>query len=526
MALRAWLGLLFLAQTVGAEVMVTPSTWADEPGYRAYAMAQKTFRVTNTGDQPVTVLSVNAPPAFDCDLPKKTIAAQQSVELFVNLTFPPAAAGRNRDLLQEVIVLRLDSEQDELRIPVQLEFASLDPSELRPSLGLQTDGRYQPRPGDQAVRLTVFYDSGCAACLGFYKSYLEPLAKHFEGSALELEMVDTESSRGIDNLERLLTMKDQYRIGGQPGKIFGFIGERAFLSSDQLEAELYDTILAELQHPTEPPLAPVRAAQDYGPSLPDESAAGAAPRTMRLFGDLSGPAVFAGGLVDGLNPCAFATAVFLIALLARLGHSRPTVIAAGTAFSLSVWVTYFLLGRGLLRSLELLGDRLLTVKLLNGAIAALSLYIAWLQLRDVYWLRAGIATRELSVQTPQTVKQWLHQLLRGGLSRPSAPAVAVGAALAGVAVTLLEAVCTGQIYLPVLQALATTPEVQGRVTALLAVYCTGFVVPLVVVVVLAVRGVSSAALAAWARRHLVAAKLGLAGLLVVLAGLLLANALR
>ncbi len=522
---RTALVAVLLAGAAAAEVMVTPSTWANEPGYRAYAMAHKTFRVTNTGEQPVTVLSVNAPPAFDCDLPKKAIGPQQSVELFVNLTFPPAAAGRNRDLLQEVIVLRLDSEQDEVRIPVQLEFASLDPSELRPSLGLQTGGRYQPRPGDQPVRLTVFYDSGCAACLGFYKGYLEPLAKHFEGSALELEMVDTESSGGVENLERLLTMKDQYRIGGQPGKIFGFIGERAFLSSDQLEAELYDTILAELQHPTEPPLAPVRAAQDYGPSLPDESAGGA-PRTMRVFGDLSGPAVFAGGLIDGLNPCAFATAVFLIALLARLGHSRPTVIAAGTAFSLSVWVTYFLLGRGLLRSLELLGDKLLTVKLLNGAIAALSLYVAWLQVRDVHWLRTGIATRELSVQTPQTVKQWLHRFLREGLSRPSASAVALGAALAGVAVTLLEAVCTGQIYLPVLQALASTPEVQGRVTALLAVYCTGFVVPLVAVVVLAVRGVSSEALAAWARRHLVAAKLGLAGLLVVLAGLLLANALR
>ena len=90
---------------------------------------------------------------------------------------------------------------------------------------------------------------------------------------------------------------------------------------------------------------------------------------------------------------------------------------------------------------------------------------------------------------------------------------------AGVLVTLVEMVCTSEVYLPVL-ALLPTAGVRSRQMALLLAYNAGFVLPLAVVVGLAWRGVGSERLAAFARRHLGAVKLGLAGLLVGLAAVL------
>ena len=73
---------------------------------------------------------------------------------------------------------------------------------------------------------------------------------------------------------------------------------------------------------------------------------------MERFRTLGLSAVAAAGLVDGLNPCAFATLIFLVSYLAFVGRERREVLLVGLAFSLSVFVTYFLVGLGLLRAFQ------------------------------------------------------------------------------------------------------------------------------------------------------------------------------
>jgi hypothetical protein len=50
-----------------------------------------------------------------------------------------------------------------------------------------------------------------------------------------------------------------------------------------------------------------------------------------------------------------------------------------------------------------------------------------------------------SIQIPRRIKLLLHSLMRKGLKTPRL--IAAGVAV-GAAVTLLETVCTGQVYLP------------------------------------------------------------------------------
>jgi len=71
---------------------------------------------------------------------------------------------------------------------------------------------------------------------------------------------------------------------------------------------------------------------------------------------LTAPAVFVGNeaLVDGLNPCAFATIVFFISYLAFMGRRSREVLAVGAALALGVFLTYLGIGVGLLRFLAAL----------------------------------------------------------------------------------------------------------------------------------------------------------------------------
>ena len=85
---------------------------------------------------------------------------------------------------------------------------------------------------------------------------------------------------------------------------------------------------------------------------------------------------------------------------------------------------------------------------------------------------------------------------------------------------MLESVCTGQLYLPVLVWLSR--ESGGmRAWMLLLLYNVAFVLPLLVVFLLAAYGVHNQRLSDWSRRHVVPAKLVLAAVFLILAFLLL-----
>ena len=63
-------------------------------------------------------------------------------------------------------------------------------------------------------------------------------------------------------------------------------------------------------------------------------------------------AVAAAGLLDGVNPCAFTTLIFLLASLALAGRGRREVLAIGAFFSLAVFLTYLAIGLGFFAALR------------------------------------------------------------------------------------------------------------------------------------------------------------------------------
>jgi hypothetical protein len=142
------------------------------------------------------------------------------------------------------------------------------------------------------------------------------------------------------------------------------------------------------------------------------------------------------------------------------------------------------------------------------------LLFVFLSLRDFFKLRAG-KSEEVALAMPEGLKKLSKKLMRK--SRLAGFGF-LGALVLGVLLSLLEFVCTGQVYLPTLMYLYQA-DPGGYFGPLLA-YNASFILPLVLVFVLLLAGVGQRAIVDWTQKHLPLTKLLLAGLFLALAVLI------
>ncbi len=116
--------------------------------------------------------------------------------------------------------------------------------------------------------------------------------------------------------------------------------------------------------------------------------------------------VFLAGLLDGINPCAFATIIFLLSYLQVTRRSSTQILAVGGAFILGVFLTYFALGLGLVEIVGKLEGFRVAGRILNLLLAAACLWVAWMSFRDARLARRG-QLAEMTLQLP-VVSQRQH----------------------------------------------------------------------------------------------------------------------
>ena len=127
------------------------------------------------------------------------------------------------------------------------------------------------------------------------------------------------------------------------------------------------------------------------------------------------------------------------------------------------------------------------------------------------------------LQLPQNLKVRIHKIMGFFLrdKQKSAPRLALAALAVGFGVTLVEAVCTGQVYLPTCVLIMQDPEFRVRAAFYLVLYNLMFIVPLIMVFVLALLGYESKGFNDFLKKHLGVMKLLLClvflGLFVLLA---------
>ena len=251
--------------------------------------------------------------------------------------------------------------------------------------------------------------------------------------------------------------------------------------------------------------------------LPPEELASTKKLIREKFDSFSILAVGFAGLGDGINPCAFATILFLVSYLGIVGRTRREILLVGFSFAAAVFATYFFVGLGFFRFVQSLADFSFLAEIIFGGTAVLCLIFGVLSITDYIKARRGL-TSDMSLQLPTFLKKRIHKTIREQARMDS---IIGGALAAGFMVSILELACTGQIYLPTIVYMVGTDGYTSRALLFLLLYNICFILPLLVVFGIVYFGVSSRTISKVMESNVGSAKLVMAFVFFVLSGLLI-----
>jgi hypothetical protein len=224
--------------------------------------------------------------------------------------------------------------------------------------------------------------------------------------------------------------------------------------------------------------------------------------------------LFAAGFVDGINPCAIATMIFLISFLGTQQRSRREILKVGLAFTGTVFVTYLSIGLGAFKILSMF-EQYYWISLGIRAFAVIvAVTVAFLAIWDAIKYHKSRQTRDLTNQLPKAIKILIHRVIRGNLTSNR---LVVGAIITGFLVTLLMGVCTAKIYLPTIVLMTHHFGFRLLGWGLLLFYNFLFVLPLLIVMISAAYGLKWNKLSKFTQKHLSLMEILLALVLFALA---------
>ncbi len=248
---------------------------------------------------------------------------------------------------------------------------------------------------------------------------------------------------------------------------------------------------------------------------------GDATSTGRALPRLALPAILLAGVADGFNPCAFSIVIALAGILALGGRQRRARLLGGWAFCLGSFLTYMAMGLGLMRALRALEGLRLAHDIAMALLALALFALSALSVRDALRYRRAQTPSAITLQLPGRVKKAIRAIAVASWGGPTVFAAGLGC---GFLVTLLDSLCTGQVYVPVLALIAREPGA-WRSFALLALYNIAFIAPLVAVFILAAKGADAVRMTRWSKRNVFPAKLALGLVFALLGALILVSAL-
>jgi cytochrome c biogenesis protein CcdA len=228
-------------------------------------------------------------------------------------------------------------------------------------------------------------------------------------------------------------------------------------------------------------------------------------------------AVISAGLTDGINPCAFTVIVFFISFLSLQGYRRRELIIIGMAFIFAVFITYLAIGLGLFSFLYQLKGFWLISRIFNLTVGILSIILGILAVYDFFKFKRTAQTEGLLLQLPQAVKNWIHSIIglhyRKTKEEPGKPfkvhilRLALSALTVGFLISILEAVCTGQVYLPTITFVLKATHLKLQALSYLLLYNIMFIAPLFIIFLFALLSVTSEQFSGVLKKHLSAIKI-------------------
>jgi cytochrome c biogenesis protein CcdA len=362
--------------------------------------------------------------------------------------------------------------------------------------------------GAKTVHVAYFFKQGCPEC-----SRADEIIDWLEGlyGSIEITRFDIAEERS-----KVLSMALGERAGVPEKRRLStpmfFIGSDYLLSEQISRGALADMIGQYAQFG-----APASWEQ-----FTEDELARARSSITTAFKSFSVFAVALAGLGDGINPCAFATILFLVSYLGMVGRKRNEILLVGISFACAVFTTYFLVGLGFFRFIESLSNITKLADIIFGGTAVLCFIFGLLSISDYLKARAG-NTGDMALQLPKFLKLRIHQTIR---ERARTERLVAGAIAAGFVISLLELACTGQIYLPTIIFMVGSEGYTSRALLYLLLYNICFIIPLLIVFTIVYLGVSSKTIGNVMETKVGSVKLVLAVVFFTVGGLLAWTALH
>jgi len=479
--------LLLLALLGGGPLLrVTPPEWDLGSISARDGVQVLEARLENLSDRPVAVRLIST---CDClSVEPSSLQLPPGGQAGFRLRYDPAEESGE---VEKYLVL--SSDLPELPKALYLVRGAVTSAAVDAGEGQPEAGQEVSRTAAESVPLDFYYAAGCRSCLRFLRRTLPGLESEL-GVALPVREGNILDPEVYEAYRQLLQSRGE-RERAFPALL---VGSRLLQGEREIREQLSQAVQG------------ARAIASSG--LPAPPTSGPPSPAARLGGKLALLPILAAGLLDGINPCAFTTLVFLLSALALAGRSRRQTLWIGVCFTAAVFLTYLAIGAGLLQGVRLAGAFPVVGAALRWLLIAGLAVLAALSLYDYYLVRSG-RSKEILLQLPDRFKQRIHRDIR---ERSRAAGLAASSLALGFLVAVFELACTGQVYFPTLVYLVRIRPDAGSFFYLL-LYNLGFILPLGAVFLLAYLGVGSQRLAAFARRSLAGVKLALAVLFLGLA---------
>lgn len=195
------------------------------------------------------------------------------------------------------------------------------------------------------------------------------------------------------------------------------------------------------------------------------------------------PAVILTGLIDSVNPCAFAVILLLIAFLFTLRQSRDRILKLGGVYISMIFLVYFAIGLGILRAVRLSDNPHFVAVVGTWIMIALGI----LNLIEYQWPNFPI-----KLHMPAIAHQKTNELIK----KATLPATIT----VGILVGLCTFPCSGGIYVSIITLLNAKTTLAWGI-AYLVLYNIMFVLPLIIILLLVGNRVTAKAWANWERQH-------------------------
>ena len=314
------------------------------------------------------------------------------------------------------------------------------------------------------VHLHVFYGQGCLHCSSLL-SFLESIEDKYP----TLKVYKHEVYQDNEGRELFEELSERFntQIEGVPTS---FINDRVIVGfsndiSETLEEEINKCLLEDCGNPIEK-----TNYENVEKIIGDSSPSSEKKRNIEK---LTIPIVMAAAAVDAINPCAFAVLIILMTAALSIADKRRA-LKFGLAFTISIYISYFLMGLGLFSILQATG----LSHNFYIFVTVLAVIIGLFNIKDYFWYGKGFL-----MEVPLSWRPTMKKVIKSATSP-------LGAFLVGFVVSLFELPCTGGPYIVILGLLAKEVTRTTGIMYLL-LYNLVFVSPLIILSLIIYKGLST-----------------------------------